>query len=294
MKAPAFAYHRPVDVQHALRLLAEWPGARVLAGGQSLMPMLNFRQLQVDALVDINRLSDLDYIRAEGEEIVMGALTRQRSVEFSDLVGQRLPLLAAAVRRLGHRQTRNRGTVGGSLCQMDPAAELPLIAWMYAGQVLLRSLAGDRVLPITAFAQGALRTVLAPGELLVELRLTPWPCNHGFGFHEFARRHADWAFASAAALMTLDGRGRIDRVALALGAVQDLPTRRPQAEALLLGQPPSEQLFAQAARCTQDLVAREDVASPAWYRLHLAEVMAVRALRDAARSATQQMHMREQ
>jgi carbon-monoxide dehydrogenase medium subunit len=289
VKSAPFHYSRPDSVAEALRLLVDIPGAHVLAGGQSLLPLMNFRQVEPHHLIDINRLGQLDYVRDLGAQIAIGALTRQRTVEFSVLVADRLPLVRAAVRRLGHRQTRNRGTVGGSLCHMDPAAELALMACIHDGQLLLRRHGGERTVAMSDFAQGAHATARESDELLTELRLTPWPAGHGYGFHEFSRRHADWAIASAAALMLLDADGRIERVAVALGAVEDVARRRPGVEARLGGQRPSEALFAAATSGADDLVARDDVAAPAWYRSHLAGVLTRRALRDAARARLPEM-----
>lgn len=287
MKAAPFDYDRPASVLEALGLLAGRPGARLLAGGQSLVPAMNFRTTEPTHLIDINRLSELDHITDEGTHVSIGAMTRQRTVELSPLVAERLPLVTAAVKRLGHRQTRNRGTVGGSLCHLDPSAELALVACIHEGQLDLRSMRGRRTLAMHDFAIGAHVSALAADEMLVALRLTPWPASHGFGLHEFSRRHADWAIATAAALMVVGGSGRIERIAIAIGAIEAFPRRLPGLERQLLGHRPLQALFDAAAAtvANEGIAARDDVNAPGWYRTHLARVLITRALGDAARRA---------
>ncbi|GAA4344273.1 xanthine dehydrogenase family protein subunit M [Pigmentiphaga soli] len=281
MKPAPFTYHRARSVDEALALLAGAGDARILAGGQSLVPMLNLRLAMPEHLIDISRIAELDHVEERGGRIAIGAATRQRTIEFSPLVAARLPLLAAAILHVGHRQTRNRGTLGGSLCHLDPSAELALMACVHDAQLVARSPRGERVLTMAAFALGTMTTALEPDEMLTEVRFSPWPAGHGFGFHEFARRHGDWAMASAAALVTLDGAGRIERAALALGGVADTPLRHATAEAMLIGQAPGDALLRRAAVLPQDVVVLDDDATPAWYRRQLAETMARRALADA-------------
>ena len=288
MKPAPFEYLRPDSVGEALHLLAQTPGARVLAGGQSLVPLMNFRHAQPSHLIDINRLAELDYLHDAGSCLAIGAMTRQRTVEYSSLAAARLPLVVAAVCRLGHRQTRNRGTVGGSLSYMDPAAELALMACIQDGELVLCSQRhGERTLSMAAFALGPHRSALEADELLTEVRLVPWPAGHGWGFHEFSRRHSDGASATAAVLRTRDPAGHIDRVAVAIGAVENLPPRRlHRIEARLLGQKPGCALFTGAtADLAGELQPHDDAAAPAWYRAHMAQVLVHRALGDAARRA---------
>jgi len=179
VKPAPFVYHRPATLAEALDLIAGTPEARVLAGGQSLVPMMNFRVVTPAHLVDLNRVEGLAYIRDEGGAIAFGAMTRQRALEFSPLVAERLPLLAEAVRQVGHRQTRNRGTLGGSLCHLDPSAELPAVAMALDAELVLRTSGSERRMGMAEFATGALETALAPGELLCEMRVRPWPAGHG-------------------------------------------------------------------------------------------------------------------
>jgi len=285
MKLAPVIYHRANTLKEALHLLSDTPDAMVLAGGQSLMPMLNLRLAAPSHLIDINRLKELDHIREEGDFISMGAMTRQRTIEFSDLVAEKLPLLALAIRHVGHRQTRNRGTLGGSLCNLDPAAELALVACLYDGVMVVDKVEQNRCVPMSEFAMGFMSTALATDELLSAVRLAPWPAGHGYGFHEFARRQGDWAVVSVGVLMTLDASGKIERVAIALGGIASTPLRRPVAEAHLLGRAPKLDLLEAAAAPVDDIDALDDANAPAWYRLQLVRVLTRRALVDAARRA---------
>jgi aerobic carbon-monoxide dehydrogenase medium subunit len=217
LKPPRFDYHAPATLAEALELLASLPNARALAGGQSLMPMLNFRLAAPEHLVDLNGIEELAFIREEsGEEtgaVVIGAMTRQRDIEKSELVARRLPIVAQAMRLVGHPATRNRGTLGGSLAHLDAAAELPALAMTLDAEIRIASASGTRTLPMSKFATGLLSTALAPGELVTAVRFPLWREGHGYAFEEYARRHGDFAIASAAVLVD-DAR-----VAITLGGV---------------------------------------------------------------------------
>ena len=278
MKPAPFVYHAPATLAEALELLAAQPNARALAGGQSLMPMLNFRLAAPEHLVDLNRIAALSYIREEEDRIVIGAMTRQRDIETSALVAQRLPLLAEAIRHVGHRQTRNRGTLGGSLAHLDPAAELPAIAMAFDAEVTLQNRHRTRTVAMMDFARGMLTTALAADELITEVRFRPWPEGHGHAFVEFARRHGDFAVASAAALVHVVNE-KVERVSLTLGGVAAMPVRVAQAEAVLRGSNAAR--IAEAASHCAHLEALEDPVYPAWYRLKLAVTLARRALEKA-------------
>jgi aerobic carbon-monoxide dehydrogenase medium subunit len=278
LKPAPFVYHAPATLAEALELLAAQPNARALAGGQSLMPMLNFRLAAPDHLVDLNRISGLTYIREKEGHVAIGAMTRQRDIETSALVAQRLPLLAEAIRHVGHRQTRNRGTLGGSLAHLDPAAELPTVAMAFDAEVEVQSARGTRNLRMSDFARGMLTNALAADELITEVHFRPWPEGHGHAFVEFARRHGDFAVASAAALVHVVN-GKVERVSLTLGGVAAMPVRVVQAEAILRGADAAR--IAEAASHCAHIEALEDPVYPAWYRLKLAVTLARRALEKA-------------
>ena len=278
MKPPPFIYWAPKSAPEALALLAGKPNARLLAGGQSLMPMLNMRLVAPEHVIDLNRVQGLAYIREEAGELAIGGMTRQREIEFSPLVAARLPLMAEAIRSVGHRQTRNRGTLGGSLCHLDPSAELPSVAMAMDATLRIDSAQGSRSIAMADFPEGYMTTSLKPDEMLAEVRIKPWAAGHGWAFLEFARRHGDFAVVSAAALLELAGDGRVRRASLTLGGVGPAPLRMRAAEALLTGEKPDAARLADAARLCADIDALEDPIYPAWYRQRLAVTLARRAL----------------
>ncbi|MDI3318050.1 MAG: xanthine dehydrogenase family protein subunit M [Bacillota bacterium] len=288
MKPPRFAYAVPESLEEALGLLREYGGdAKVLAGGQSLMPMLNLRLLRPSVLVDINRLPGEDRIEEEDGFLRIGALVRHRQAVRSPLVRRRLPLLAEAVGQIGHPQIRNRGTLCGSVAHADPAAEIPAVLAALGGEVLLRSAAGARSVPAEQFFLGFLTTALGPEEMVEAIRLPVAPPGSGSAFLEFNRRAGDFAIVGVAAQLTLDERGRIRAAGLALTGVGGAPFRAGSAEALLRGEAPSEALFARAAeRVAEEVDPEADIYASAEYRRHLAGVLTRRALAAAWRRAT--------
>src|SRR5229473_3036544 len=217
MKPPPFSYHDPRTVSDAVGLLGSLENAKLLAGGQSLMPMLNFRFVQPDHIIDLNRVEGLSYIRATGGMLEIGAMTRQRDLEFSDVVRARWPIMHEALLQVGHRQTRNRGTIGGSLCHLDPAAELVSLATGYDATVTVAGPNGERQIPFAEFPVAYMTPALEPTELLIGIRFPQWTAKHGYAFVEFSRRHGDFAITSAAALIEADGAGTIVRAAVTLG-----------------------------------------------------------------------------
>jgi carbon-monoxide dehydrogenase medium subunit len=282
MKSAPFQYHDPATVNEAVQLLGKLENAKVLAGGQSLMAMLNMRYAQPDHVVDINRISDLSYIREENGALVIGSMTRQRDLEYSEIVRRLCPILQEAILHVGHRQTRNRGTVGGSLCHLDPSAELAAMAALHDATLTIVGGRGARELPFREFALGFMTPALEVDEILTTIKLVPWPAGHGYGFLEFARRHGDFAIASAGALLSVDSKGMIDRAGVVIGGVAAVAARVPAAEQALLGRPPSEAVFQEAARACKTIEALDDIHAPAPYRLHLAETLARRALAKAS------------
>jgi len=244
------------------------------------MPMLNFRVASPAHVVDLNRVAGLAYINEEAGHIAIGAMTRQRDIETSDLVARRLPLLAAAIRLVGHRQTRNRGTIGGSLAHLDPSAELPAVAVAFDAEIQVRNQDGGRSLRMADFAKGPLTTALTSDELITELRFRPWSEGHGHAFVEFARRHGDFAVASAATLILISN-GRVENISLTLGGVGPVPIRVLAAEKILRNAEPTLARIAEAANCCANLEALQDPLYPAWYRQKLAVTLTRRALEKA-------------
>jgi carbon-monoxide dehydrogenase medium subunit len=285
MKPAPFSYHDPKTVAEAIGLLATLDNAKLLAGGQSLMPMLNFRYVQPDHIIDLNQVEGLSYIRETADGMEVGAMTRQRDVEFSALVERRFPLIHEAVRSIGHRQTRNRGTVGGSLCHLDPSAELVSCALTLDTVAVAEGPAGQREIAFRDFPLGYLTPAIEATEVLTAIRFTAWPAGHGYAFEEFARRHGDFAIVSAAVLVEADGTGRITRAAVTLGGMGATPVRATGLEAALTGRVPDPAFLREACESCRRLDALDDVHAPAAYRQHLATVMARRALEKACARA---------
>jgi carbon-monoxide dehydrogenase medium subunit len=235
-----------------------------------------------DHVIDLNRIEDLSYIREEGGELRVGGMTRQRELEFSDLVAQRCPLMREAILQVGHRQTRNRGTIAGSLCHLDPAAELVAVASAYDAVVVVQGGEGEREVPFAEFPVAYMTPAIAPEELVTALRFPLWPAGHGYAFEEFARRHGDFAVASAAVLLAPGAGGKIARAAITIGGVATCPVRMPEVEQALVGALPSENLFRELAERCRSIDAMSDVHAPSSYRQQLAAVMLRRALVRAA------------
>lgn len=285
MKPAPFRYLAPRSVDEVVALLGEHAGeARVLAGGQSLVPLMNMRLATPAALLDVNRLPDLAYVRAWDGGIAIGALTRDSQLEHSPEAAARLPMLVEASRLVGHPAIRNRSTVGGSVAHADPAAELPAALLALDAQVVARGPRGERVIAVADFFQGYLQTALDPDELLVELRVPGLPAGAGSTFVEFARREGDYAIAGVAAAVALAGDGTIADARLALCAVGPTALRASAAEALLRGQRPGPEAWAAAAEAVQAAIVEppSDLHGSADYRRHLAGVLTRRALAAAA------------
>lgn len=282
MKPAKFAYHAPSSLNEALSCLKQYAGeARVLAGGQSLIPMMNFRIATPAAIVDLNRMPGLDYIRHENGVVRIGAMTRQRTIEFSALVGEQLPVLREAIRLVGHLPTRTRGTIGGSLAHADPAAELPMMLQVLEGEVAAHGLGGERVIRAADFFRSILTTALAPEEILTEVRLPVMAANAGYAVEEFARRHGDFAIAAIAAVVVREGN-RCVKARLATGGTGPVPLRLRAAEALLeskgLGDAAIEEAADIAASSVEPMA---DQNGSAEFRRHLARVLTGRAVRRA-------------
>ncbi|OGA11914.1 MAG: molybdopterin dehydrogenase [Betaproteobacteria bacterium RIFCSPLOWO2_02_64_14] len=285
MKPAPFTYHDPRTVAEACDLLATHENARVLAGGQSLMPMMNFRVAMPDHLVDLNRVGELSYLRWEGEALCVGAMTRQRDLEFSPDVGRRCPLLREALAHVGHRQTRNRGTFGGSLCHLDPSAELVNVTALLGGTLHAASKRGTRDIAFADFAVGYMTTSLEPHELLAGVTLPLPGDGRGHAFVEFARRHGDFAIVACSALIGFDRGGRIADAAIALSGLAHAPVRPAAIEKSLRGEQPGAAAFKAAAAEAGKLDAMADAYVTTTYRQHLARVLTYRALELASARA---------
>jgi CO/xanthine dehydrogenase FAD-binding subunit len=282
MKPPPFEYQVPRTLDEALDLLARHgPEAKILAGGQSLIPSMNFRMLQPAILIDVNRLPDLGGIRlADHGGLSIGALTRQAMVERDALVGQHAPLLSEVVPHIAHPQIRNRGTIGGSLAHADPASELPVYAIAREVRLRLISTRGERWLAAQDFFQGMFMTALEPDELLVEIEIPALRANSGWSFQEVARRRGDYAMMGVAACLELSEDGTCKDVKLVYLNAGDGPVRARQAEQLLAGATPDPDLFALAASeaAEEEIDPFGNVHATVEFQRHLARVLTIRVL----------------
>lgn len=290
MKPAPFTYHDPRSISDAVGLLAAHENARVLAGGQSLMPMMNFRYAMPDHLIDLNKVSELAYIRNEGNALKIGAMTRQRDIEFSSAIGKHCPLLHVALAHVGHRQTRNRGTLGGSLCHLDPSAELVNIAALMGATLHAASTRGTRDLPFADFAVAYMTSALEPDEMLAGVTFPLPEQNQGHAFVEFARRHGDFAIVACSALLRVNAQGQIADAAIALSGLSHAPARPAAIEQALLGQKPDAATFKAAAAEAEKLEAMSDAYVTSAYRQHLARILTYRALEQAAANAKHKQH----
>jgi carbon-monoxide dehydrogenase medium subunit len=285
MKPPPFKYYAPTTLDEALALMAEHDDeAKALAGGQSLIPTMNFRLAQPGVLVDLNNIPELSFIRPTNGGITIGAMTRQRQVERSAMVAEHAPLVTETMPYIAHPQIRNRGTFGGSIAHADPAAELPALAVALDAQLRVRSHTGERWLPANEFFVDLFTTALATDELLVEVSLPPMPPRTGYAFAEVSRRRGDYALVGAAATVTLDNNNRCERIRLVYFSVGNGPVEAYQAAGLLQGQKLSAEAIRAAAEiaATQDIDPPGDIHASAAFRRHLAKVLAQRVLTKAA------------
>jgi carbon-monoxide dehydrogenase medium subunit len=280
MKPPVVKYARAGSVKEAVRLLTEHgTDAKVLAGGQSLIPLMNFRLARPSVLVDINRLDELDYIRAENGHLVIGAMARQRDVETSPVVAAAVPLLSEAMRYVGHVTTRNRGTVGGSLAHADPAAELPALAAGLGAELIIEGPDGERSIAAADFFVSTFTAAMDYDEVLTAVRWPRLPAGTGTAVEELSRRHGDFAIAAAFAAVHLASDGSIDLVRLAASGVDSVPVRLHAAEAILTGaQPTAEAIDAAAASVADSVRPSDDIHAPAAYRRDMAQVLVKRAV----------------
>jgi aerobic carbon-monoxide dehydrogenase medium subunit len=287
MKPPRFEYAAPHKTDEAVALLSQHGDrAKVLAGGQSLVPLLNFRLARPEVLVDVNRVAELAYVRPLESGVAIGALTRQHTVERADVIRARLPIVAEACRLIGHLPIRHRGTIGGSLAHADPASELPAVMVALEAELTVTRRGSRRTLPAEQFFTGMLTTALAPDELLTEVRVPGLPPRTGGAFIEIARRAGDFALVGIAVLVALDDGGRVTRARLALCGAGPTPLRARDAERVLVGERPDGRVLDEVA----DKIAAatdppSDIHASAAFRKKLARHVGRQAIELAVRRA---------
>ena len=284
MKPAAFEYHRPKTLDEALRLLAELGDeARPLAGGQSLVPMMNMRVARPEHLVDLNDLAELDAIRERDGAVEIGAMIRHRAVERSELLAAVFPMLPAVARTIGHDAIRERGTIGGSVALADPAAQWPLLAVLLDARIDLASQTGHRSIAAADFFTGIFATTAAPGELVTAVNFPRLVLGEGWGYRSFTRRHGDFAIVAAAAVAALDAAGRIERLQLALSGVGDRPLRLDAVTDGFRGRSLDAAELGRAVAAA--LTPHGDAVASAAFRRDLAGVLSAAVLTDAAERA---------
>lgn len=289
MKPAPFEYYAPTTVEEALSHLAEHGyDAKVLAGGQSLIPMMNFRLVQPSVLVDLNNIPELAYINPdENGGLRLGAMTRHHQVEIDPLVEKRAPLLHETMPKIAYPQIRNRGTFGGSVSHADPSAELGSVSVALGGSFRLRSQRGERWVPASEYFVGLFTTVLKPDELLVEASLPPMPARSGWALMEVARRPHDFALVGVAAVVTLDANGLCEQARMIFISAGDVPMAAHRAAESLKGQAPTQESIKAAAEmaASKEIDPSSDIHATAEFRRHLANVLSRRALEQAFQRA---------
>ena len=291
MKPPPFKYIEPDTLEQALELLAEYGDeAKLLAGGQSLIPAMNFRVMQPAVLIDLNRVRALEYIaRADDGSLSIGAMTRQHAVEISTDVEQVSPLLYEAMPHIAHPQIRNRGTIGGSLAHADPAAELPVVAIAAGARLRVTGASGDRWIDAEDFFEGMFTTALAPEEILVEASFPAQPSDVGSSFMETSRRRGDYAMMGVAVQVRIDPDGECTDAQLVYLNAGDGPVAAPDAALLLIGQQPRPEIFAAAAvqAADNEIDPMGNIHASIPFQRHLAKVLTERSLEQAFERAGQ-------
>ena len=285
MKPAPFTYHDPATPEEAVARLVEHEDAKVLAGGQSLMPMLNMRFVVPDHVIDLNGVAGISGVTDTGSALEIGAMTRQRDLMRDAAVVAKTPIIPEALENVGHFQTRNRGTIGGSLCHLDPSAELPCLMAAYDGVLTAHSPDGARDIPFAEWPLAYMIQTLGPDELLTKITVPYWGADHGYGFVEFARRHGDFAMIAVAALLEVEG-GTISRAAISIGGADVRPLRLTEAETALVGAAPNAEAFKASAEIARGIDAMSDAYVSSAYRQRLAATLVERALVQAAERAS--------
>ena len=284
MKAAPFDYRRATSIDDACRALSDGGDeARLIAGGQTLVPLMAMRLARPTLLIDINGIAEMSGLTIDRDHLVIGAGTRQADALESDIVKRHLPLLADALSHVGHDQTRNRGTIGGSLANADPAAELPLIARLLDAEMIARNVDGARTIAAADFFESAMATALAPDECLTEIRFPLWrDAKTGYGFHEVSIRDSDFALAAAAVQLALDDRGACTRLHIAIGGASPAPLRLGDIEAALTATNLDDSnIHAETARIATLVDPQGDIHADAAYRRRVVRIMTERALQSA-------------
>jgi carbon-monoxide dehydrogenase medium subunit len=290
MKPVSFIYHRPQQLSEALDLVAELDNYKIIAGGQSLMPMMNFRFVMPDHVIDLNQVTQLSHISKENQQLHIGSMTRQQAIYSSALVQEHIPLITQAYSFVSHRQIRNRGTFGGSLCHLDPSSEQPCFTAALDGVIEVASQSGTREIPIANWTAMYMTPDLAPNEIMLGAKLSIWPKTHGWSFMEYSRRHGDYAIVGVAVLVNFRTTSTIEKISIALCGIDAAPVRLLDTENALQNKTADEGAIRMALDEIEKLPnVMEDALNTSDYRRHLAKTLTRRAMLEAFERAKKRM-----
>ena len=285
MKPAPFKYHDPKTLSELVELMSNLEDAKILAGGQSLMPMMNMRYVTPEDVIDINGVTELDFIRLENDHLTIGSMTRQKDILSNQEIFDTAPIFKEALNHVGHIQTRSRGTIGGSLCHLDPSAEIPALASLYDASLTVVNRQGSREIPIDEWVLAYMMPSISEEEILTSISIPVWKNPHGYAFIEFARRHGDFAVCGAGTLVEIDANDIISKVAIVVAGVDVKPLRLSTLESDLIGKKATKDTLEYAYNSAKKIEAISDVYFSTQYRQRLAGTMVKRSLEVAIERA---------
>tara|TARA_B100001540_G_scaffold100456_1_gene90377 strand:+ start:33 stop:911 length:879 start_codon:yes stop_codon:yes gene_type:complete len=285
MKPAPFKYHDPKTLSELVELMSNLEDAKILAGGQSLMPMMNMRYVTPEDVIDINGVNELDFIKLENDHLTIGSMTRQKDILSNQEIFDKAPIFREALNHVGHIQTRSRGTIGGSLCHLDPSAEIPALASLYDASLTVVNREGTREIHIDEWVLAYMMPSISDEEILTSISIPVWKNPHGYAFIEFARRHGDFAVCGAGTLVEIDANDIISKVAIVVAGVDVKPLRLSTLETDLIGKKATEDTLEYACSSAKKIEAISDVYFSTQYRQRLAGTLVKRSLEVAIERA---------
>ena len=285
MKPAPFKYHDPKTLSELVELMSNLEDAKILAGGQSLMPMMNMRYVTPEDVIDINGVNELDFIKLENDHLTIGSMTRQKDILSNQEIFDKAPIFREALNHVGHIQTRSRGTIGGSLCHLDPSAEIPALASLYDASLTVVNREGTREIHIEEWVLAYMMPSISDEEILTSISIPVWKNPHGYAFIEFARRHGDFAVCGAGTLVEIDANDIISKVAIVVAGVDVKPLRLSTLETDIIGKKATEDTLEYACSSAKKIEAISDVYFSTQYRQRLAGTLVKRSLEVAIERA---------
>ena len=285
MKPAPFKYHDPKTLSELVELMSNLEDAKILAGGQSLMPMMNMRYVTPEDVIDINGVNELDFIKLENDHLTIGSMTRQKDILSNQEIFDKAPIFREALNHVGHIQTRSRGTIGGSLCHLDPSAEIPALASLYDASLTVVNREGTREIHIDEWVLAYMMPSISDEEILTSISIPVWKNPHGYAFIEFARRHGDFAVCGAGTLVEIDTNDIISKVAIVVAGVDVKPLRLSTLESDLIGKKATKDTLEYACSSAKKIEAISDVYFSTQYRQRLAGTLVKRSLEVAIERA---------